>query len=191
MTGPDNDLSSLWQAQPVTTIDVEKIQRDYRRQTIKQRCYMLLDILGVLPAVVLVWFAWDALSAVAAGMIVGLGVVMVPVVGYLVWLRRVTAFGRAHSTTEYLEQLTRQMKNNARIAWLTKHSAWLTPLFIAVFYLVIFLQGELPEEKYALVGGALALMCLVMAGFYRWAHKRQQHFIRQFDALIELGSRSR
>lgn len=191
MTGPDNDLTSLWQAQPVATIDVEKIQRDYRKQTIKQRCYMLLDIFGMMPAVVLVWYTWEDFSTVAAGMIVGLGVVMVPIVGYLIWLRRVTAFGRARSTTDYLEQLSRQMKNNARIAWLTKHSAWLTPLFIGVFYLVIFLQGELPEEKYAVVGGGLAGMCILMAGFFRWAQKREQRFMRQFEALVELDCRQR
>ena len=188
MSEPDNDLMSLWQAQPVSRVDLEKIQRDYRSQTIKQRCYMLLDILGMMPLVLLVWYTWDDFSTVAAGMIVALGIVMLPVVGYLIWLRRVTAFGRARSTSDYLQLLTRQMKNNARIAWLTKHSAWLTSLFIVVFYLIIFLQGELPEEKYTMVGAALTGICLLMAGFYRWAQKREQRFMRQFEALVELAT---
>ncbi|GGW91363.1 hypothetical protein [Alteromonas halophila] len=174
----NEELSELWQSQPVSDVDIAQIKQDFRGQVIKQRCYMLLDVLGMLPAILLVWLGWASFSPLAAGMLVGLGMVLLPVVGYLLWLRRIAAFGSASTTTEYLHQLTRQMQNNARIAWLTRHSAWLTPLFIAVFYLVMFVRGEMTPDRYPVVAGALLGMCCLMAVFYRWALLRERRFTR-------------
>lgn len=187
MTEQHNELAELWQAQPVTAIDVAQIRRDYRRQRVKQRCYMVLDILGVVPVLLLAWFKWDALSSAAATMIVVLGSILLPLLGYLLWLRRIAAFGSNVSTTDYLARLTQQMHNNARIAWLTKHSSWLTPLFITAFYAVMYLRQELPESKYVLVASFIGLMGLIMPGIFWWASRRQARFSQQARALTELG----
>ncbi len=183
----EHDLASLWQAQPVSTIDIEKIKKDYRRQQVRQRCYMLLDIVSVLPVAVLLWYSWSTLPQTTAIMVIILGLVMLPMLGYLLWLRRVTAFGGLSNTTDYLALLTRQMHNNARIAWLTKHSAWLMSLFIIIFYGVTYGQGALPPQKYVQVLIALAVMVVVMAIVYRWAHRREQRFRQRYASLRALA----
>ncbi|MEW9797805.1 hypothetical protein [Alteromonas sp. CYL-A6] len=187
MTKPENDLGALWQSQPVATLDLNEIKRAYRRQTRQQRLYLAIDLLSALPAIILVWLGWDEFSPLAAGLLVGLGVVLLPCLGYLVWLRRIAAFSRSEHTRDHLNQLVRQMKNNVRIAWLTRHSAWVTPVFIAVFYVLLYANGEIAAQKVSSVMTSFVVICLSMAGFYVWAGRREKRFSRRYEELKRLA----
>ena len=57
-----NDLLSLWQAQPVSEIDLEAVKKSFNEEQRKQRLYMVVDSLAFLPAVYMVVVTWGELS---------------------------------------------------------------------------------------------------------------------------------
>ena len=186
MTTPDDDLARLWQTQKVSTIDAGQIEKDCRRQTLKQRAYLFLDFACLIPMVIFFIYQWDQLSRAAAAMIVVLLVVTTPIFIYLARLRWLAAAGFQTSTANYLDMLIKQMRNNARIAWLTKHSSWTTALFLVVFYAVMFVLGEIPEERQFKAILAIVITSIAMAGFYQWARKREARFQKKAEELLAL-----
>lgn len=175
MNDNDNDLSALWQAQPVNAIDVEEVKRTFFTERKKQRLFMVLDFLGVVPPMVLIWWKWSSFSLVAGGMILAMLVLCVPVLIYQLWLRRVTAFGGDLQTRGYLESLIKQMKNNARIAWMTKHSCWVAMAFLLIFNVVLYVQEEFASSEHMMKTAVfMGISAVVLVFVYRWANRRQQ-----------------
>ena len=54
----DDSLSALWQAQPVTAINLEKVKANLSSERKKQRCYMVMDSLMVFPAIYILAKYW-------------------------------------------------------------------------------------------------------------------------------------
>ncbi len=187
MNNNHNDLSALWQAQPVKTIDVEEVKRTFFAERKKQRLFMVLDFLGVVPPMVLIWWKWSTFSLVAGGMILAMLLLCLPILFYQLWLRRVTAFGGDLQTRGYLESLIKQMKNNARIAWMTKHSCWVAIGFLLIFNVVLYLQGELTSSEQMVKSTVfLGISAVVLVFVYRWASRRQQlalSRLERFEAM--------
>ena len=186
MTTHDDDLARLWQTQKVATIDTAQIKKDFRRQTLKQRLYLFLDFACLVPMVIFFIYQWDQLSRAAATMIVLLLVVTTPIFIYMARLRWLAAGGFHEATADYLDMLIKQMRNNARIAWLTKHSSWTTALFLVGFYAVLFALGEVPPERQSKAILAMGVISVAMAGFYQWARKREARFQKKADELLAL-----
>lgn len=186
MTTHDNDLARLWQAQKVSPIDTAKIEKDFRKQTLKQRLYLFFDFACLIAATIFFIFEWDQLSRAAAVMLTVLLVATVPVFIYMGRLRWVAASGFHTTTTNYLDMLIKQMRNNVRIAWLTKHSSWTTPLFLIGFYVVLFFIGEVPQERMNKAIVAISLTTVLMVAFYQWARKREARFQKKVDELLAL-----
>ena len=55
----DNDLSALWQAQPVSNVDVDEVKKTFKSQTRKQRLYIMVDCLSVIPMAWMFLYYWS------------------------------------------------------------------------------------------------------------------------------------
>jgi Flp pilus assembly protein TadB len=183
-----NNLTALWQTQPVNDIDLEAVKRNLRSERTKQRWYMVIDSLAFAPAVYMIVTYWDKLSLAAQIMNLVIFTAAIPLLMYQLWLRRVAAFSKDSQTVDHLLQLSKQIKNNVKIAFITKHSAWSAVVFIAAFLLERYLSAEVAPEKllkmFYLMGG----LCVVMVIWYVWADKRQKRFEKQLKALEDMAS---
>ena len=186
MSESQQDLTSLWQAQPVNSIDLEAVKKTFNQEKKNQRLYIVIDCLALLPTALITAKHWTSLSILVQSMIVGVILLALPFLGYQLWLRRIAAFSRSDQTISYLNQLIAQIKNNIRIAVMTKHSAWLSVLMIAIFYVVLYLLGELATGEYYKGFVATGIVSILMFAWYIWAHKRQKRFERELSRLIDI-----
>lgn len=174
-----DQLSALWQAQPTTRIDGEKIKQAFFHQQRKQRLYTALDIGGLLFMAGAIIFSWDSFSALAAGMLVVIALMFLPFSGYVIWLRRHTAFASASQITSYQDNVKKQTANNVHIARLTKHSFWATFLALVIFFTTLYLIGDYSEEKLGKLVIMMAATAVVCLCGYRWADKREKRYRRE------------
>ena len=143
----DDSLLALWQAQPVTAINLEEVKANLSSERKKQRCYMVMDSLMVFPAIYILAKYWGNMSLVAQMMFVFMLATSLPLLVYQLWLRRVAAFYKDSQTADHLMQLTKQVKNNVKIAFMTKHSTWIAIVFGFAFILERYFFGDLAPEK--------------------------------------------
>ena len=179
-------LSALWQAQPVTTINLEEVKASLRSERTKQRWYTLVDSLAFIPAVYVLVITWEEFTFVAQAMFIFMLITALPLLVYQLWLRRVAAFSKDTQTADHLMQLTKQIKNNVKIAVITKHSTWTAVLFGCGFLLERYFYGELTPEKIVKMAIVMTSISIVMLVWYVWASKRQKRFERQLEALEKM-----
>ena len=184
-----NNLLSLWQAQPVSEIDLEAVKKSFNEEQRKQRLYMVVDSLAFLPAVYMVVVTWGELSFAMKAMCMLLFILATPMLVYQLWLRRIAAFAKNSDTFDHLQQFTKQIKNNIRIAFITKHSGWPALLFIPGFAYLRYLSGDLSVEKLTQMGIVFAVLSIGIAGWTLWAHKRQKRFEQQLKTLHEMADK--
>lgn len=180
-------LSALWQAQPVTTIDLEEVKASLSSERTKQRWYMLVDSLAFIPAVYVLVITWEEFTFVAQAMFLFMLITALPLLVYQLWLRRVAAFSKDTQTADHLMQLTKQIKNNVKIAVITKHSTWTAVLFGCGFLLERYFFGELTPEKIVKMAIVMTSISIVMLVWYVWASKRQKRFERQLETLEKMA----
>ena len=180
-------LSALWQAQPVTTINLEEVKASLSSERTKQRWYMLVDSLAFIPAVYVLVITWEEFTFVAQAMFIFMLITALPLLVYQLWLRRVAAFSKDTQTADHLMQLTKQIKNNVKIAVITKHSTWTAVLFGCGFLLERYFYGELTPEKIVKMTIVMTSISIVMLGWYVWASKRQKRFERQLETLQKMA----
>lgn len=179
----NDGLSALWQAQPVTSINIEEVKASLSSERTKQRWYMVIDSLAFIPAIYLLVNSWEKFTFVAHAMFIFMLVTALPLLVYQLWLRRVAAFSKETQTADHLSQLTKQIKNNVRIAFMTKHSTWTAVLFGCGFLLERYFYGELSPEKIMKMAIVMTSISIVMLAWYVWANKRQKRFERQLETL--------
>lgn len=189
VTDPNRDynLSALWQAQPVTVINLTEVKENLRSERKKQRWYMVVDSLAFIPAVYLLITSWDKFTFVAHAMFIFMLITALPLLIYQLWLRRVAAFSKDTQTADHLIQLTRQIKNNVKIAFITKHSTWTAVLFGYAFLLERYFFGDPTPEKITKMAIVMTSVSIGMLVWYIWAHKRQKRFERQLDRLENMA----
>ena len=180
-------LSALWQTQPVTAIDVDEVKSSLRSERTKQRWYMVFDSLMVIPAIYILNKYWGNMTLVAQMMFVFMLVTSVPLLIYQLWLRRVAAFYKDSQTANHLTRLTKQIKNNVKIAFITKHSTWVAVVFGIAFILERYFLGDLTPEKIIKMSIVMVLMTIGMLVWYMWADKRQKRFERQLKTLESMA----
>lgn len=180
-------LSALWQTQPVTTIDVEEVKSSLRSERTKQRWYMVIDSLAFIPAVYLLINNWDKFTFVAHAMFIFMLITALPLLIYQLWLRRVAAFSKDTQTADHLIKLTKQIKNNVKIAFITKHSTWTAVLFGYAFLLERYFFGDPAPEKITKMTIVMTSLSIGMLVWYVWAHKRQKRFERQLKTLESMA----
>jgi Flp pilus assembly protein TadB len=183
----NDGLSALWQAQPVTTINLSEVKASLSSERTKQRWYMLVDSLAFIPAVYLLVVTWEKFTFVAHAMFVFMLITALPLLVYQLWLRRVAAFSKDTQTADHLTQLIKQIKNNVKIAVITKHSTWTAVLFGCAFLVERYFYGELTPEKVMKMAIVMTSMSVVMLVWYVWASKRQKRFERQLETLEKMA----
>ena len=183
----NDGLSALWQAQPVTTINLEGVKANLGSERTKQRWYIILDLLMVVPGIYVLLKYWDNMSHIAHMIILFILIASIPFLAYQLWLRSEAAFYKNTQTTDHLAKLTKQIRNNVRIAYMTKHSTWIGMVFGVGLALERYFYGELTSEKAARIVIVLSSISVVMLVWYVWANKRQKRFERQLDALEKMA----
>ena len=191
MTNNTDELAALWQTQSVQEIDVARIQRELRSQRWKQRLYMLVDVLGPVPLALVLYYSSDKLPLSALIIIWATLIISVPFVIYFLWLRRHAAFTKAVDTRSHVNVLYRQVANNAKIAFYTKHSCWVSSVMLIVFFggeIFKTLSGN--EEELSLVRIVLWLGAGIAGcfGCYIWARNRERKFKARMDELAAIQS---
>lgn len=184
----NDDLSALWQTQPVSSIDLTAVKANLRSERKKQRVFMVVDSLALVPALVMLYTYWDKLTLTVQMINLFILIFAIPLLGYQLWLRRVAAFSKDTQTLDHLTQLTKQIKNNVKIAFITKHSAWSAIVFGAVFFAERYFSQEVPPEKLVRMSLIIAGISVIMIVWGVWAHKRQQRFERQLNTLQEMAN---
>ena len=183
----DNDLSARWQAQPVSNVDVEEVKKTFKSQIRKQRLYFLMDCLSLVPGIWIFIHYWEELPVAARVLYFGLMSLVIPLLGYQLWLRRVAAFGSNAQTSNHVQQLKKQFKNNARIAFINKHSAWVAVFIVIAFNTIFTLAKAAEEREYGVVLLVTAITAGIMAVWYVWAHRRQKQFEKKLKALEDMS----
>ncbi len=148
---------------------------------------MLVDSLAFIPAVYVLVITWEEFTFVAQAMFIFMLITALPLLVYQLWLRRVAAFSKDTQTADHLMQLTKQIKNNVKIAVITKHSTWTAVLFGCGFLLERYFYGELTPEKIVKMTIVMTSISIVMLGWYVWASKRQKRFERQLETLEKMA----
>ncbi|GFD72321.1 hypothetical protein ACI7YQ_19100 [Alteromonas marina] len=184
---PNDALSALWQAQTVTTINLDEVKASLGSERTKQRWYMVLDLLMIVPGIYVFFKYWDNMSYIAQMIILFISISSLPFLAYQLWLRSEAAFYKNAQTADHLAKLTKQIKNNVRIAYMTKHSTWIGMAFGAGLALERLFSGELTSEKLARMVVVMSSISIVMLMWYVWAHKRQKRFERQFETLKSMA----
>ena len=142
-----------------------------------------MDSLMVFPAIYILAKYWGNMSLVAQLMFVFMLATSLPLLVYQLWLRRVAAFYKDSQTADHLMQLTKQVKNNVKIAFMTKHSTWVAVVFGFAFILERYFLRDLAPEKVIKLIIVISSMSIGMLIWYVWAHKRQKRFERQLKTL--------
>ena len=184
---PNDGLSALWQTQPVTTINLSEVKASLSSERTKQRWYMVLDLLMIAPGVYVFLKYWDNMSYIAQIIIVFILISSLPFLAYQLWLRSEAAFYKNTQTADHLAKLTKQIKNNARIAYMTKHSTWIGMILGIGLALERYFFGDLASEKLMRMAIVMTSASIVMLVWYVWASKRQKRFERQLETLEKMA----
>jgi hypothetical protein len=179
-------LSQLWQGQTAEQPDIKAITKKWRWTKVKQRLYVCLDMLSVVIPFVLIWQYMDELDIVTKRIVLAILLLSIPFVVYLTWLRRFSLGWSSESTEKYIQQLQKQLANNSKIAFMTKHSIWPVLVLIGIQYFALFYYDVFPIEK--LIRKAVISSCIVAVVFiamWIWADKRQKRFDKE---LLELNN---
>lgn len=170
------DLSDLWLQQNSLTVNINEIKQQAISQTRKQRFYILIDILSLTP-LILFLFIDIKLSPILKGFL-GINFFAAFVTAtYFIKLRWVSAFGNAATIEEYKSSLLKQLKNNAKIAYLNKHMCWVVALAICVLLLLSgWFEVWTIEQTLKKTVVSLGMVTALLVPWYFWANKRQKRF---------------
>jgi len=182
----NRDLAKLWQAQPVASVDLAQIKQSLVSERRKQRLFMLLDCSAVLPLLYVLYRFWDDFSPASQAFQAIMLAVALPMLVYQLWLRRIAAFYRADQTHCHVTHLIKQIENNVRIAFITKHSTWLASLCMCLFFTERYFYGALSDEK--IIRNIFIVLTISggMAVWYVLANKRQKRLQEKLRSLREM-----
>jgi hypothetical protein len=187
---PDNDpLAGIWQTQQTLKIDSQQVAKQAKEQVYKQRFYIFLDFLSLSPFALLflIDFTFPTFLKVLTAIVFIAGLSMVI---YFTKLRWNAAFAQTQTTADYLTVLIKQYENNALIARINKHSAWISCIVsVVAMALTLHFSERTWEERGLRVVIISIIMIVLLAAWYIWADKRQQRFKDQADRLREVDMR--
>lgn len=185
---PDNDpLAGIWQTQQTLNIDSQQVAKQAKEQVYKQRFYIFLDFLSLSPFALLflIDFTFPTIFKVLTAIVFIAGLSMVI---YFTKLRWNAAFAQTQTTADYLTVLIKQYENNALIARINKHSAWISCIVsVIAMALALHFSDRTWEERGLRVVIICIIMIVLLAAWYIWADKRQQRFKDQADRLREVN----
>ena len=176
-------LDALWQQQSTLNVDTRKVVKMAKSQRLKQRFYIFLDVMSLTPY--LLFLVWDIELTIFLKAFIAVnafaGMIMI---GYFIKLRWISAFGEYTSTEDYKTRLLQQLKNNAKIAFINKHLAWVSMLLavsVIALHATFFEDEPFVFTKKIIMVSIIAPLLLVP--WWIWASKRQARFEREFNTL--------
>jgi hypothetical protein len=182
------NLEDLWQQQTEILVDTLVITKMAKLQQRKQRLYIGLDIASLLPIPLLFIFL-DKLTPFLKAFLLANAIAGVVMVAYFIKLRWAAAFSNRDHTGRYQQNLLQQLKNNAQIAYINKHVAWIA-LFISI--LVVAVHGWWIDEEIIKTIRKVGLSFAIAGGFlipwWFWASKRQSRFEKEARNLQSILS---
>jgi Flp pilus assembly protein TadB len=184
----DINLDDLWQQQTEISVDTVVIAKMAKSQQRKQRLYIGLDIASLLPISLLFIFL-DKLTPFLKVFLLANAIAGVVMVAYFIKLRWAAAFSNHNHTGRYQQDLLQQLKNNAQIAYVNKHLAWML-LFISI--LAVAIHGWWIDEEIMKTIKKMGLCFAIAGGFltpwWFWASKRQIRFEKEARNLQSILS---
>ena len=187
MLDNQDPLNQLWQGQTSEQPDIQAITKKWHWTKVKQRVYVCLDMLSVVVPLGFILHSMDRLDVFTQRYMLGLLILSVPFVAYLTWLRRFTLGWSSESTEQYIQRLQKQLANNSKIAFITKHSTWPITVIIGMHQFSLYYYEVLPLEKFirkAVI--LLPIISVLFIGIWIWADKRQKRFDKESDDLNKL-----
>lgn len=182
----DQELSQIWQTQKTISANSEVVVKAAKSQRFKQRLYIALDIFSLSPYLILYKFIMNFDKWVQLFMFV-LFLSTICMVFFLVRLRWLSAFTSMNNTYNYVATLKKQYKNNALIAKINKHSAWIAA--ILGFVLMYFIQAGKGLSLADSFNKILLVSLFYLAFFipwFVWSNKREQRFLKEYKALDDV-----
>ncbi|WJG09366.1 hypothetical protein [Aliiglaciecola sp. LCG003] len=181
MNNNRDNLEQLWQQQQVSPVDTSQLKQQWRLMRSKQYLYVLLDALstGAIPAILFLYrhslsmfeFIWiSALSVLFTGWFI-----------YTLWLRRYSLGMNktATSTSDFVEQVKRQYRQNMKIAYVNKLLCYLMPFIFASYFAFGYLGNYIDQAEMFRKGSRMLLFNLLCLPFiWIWADRRQKKFAK-------------
>ncbi|MCW8108948.1 hypothetical protein OPS25_10630 [Alteromonas ponticola] len=186
MSSDNQNLEQLWQQQPVQNLDIEKIEKQFKGQRWKQRCYVIADIASMLPIAYILLFMQEKMSELAFTLIVIVGFLALVYVATLIYFRRHAAFFRSKNTQDFLQILRKQIHNNVLIARLTRYFCWVVFVGMSTFYGILYWNNELKPERWLVYVMALVFSVVSLTATYIWAQRREKRFEAEATRLNSL-----
>ncbi len=182
----DIELHQLWQEQTVSPLNLNDIRRRATLQTRKQRFYLALDIICLLPW--LAFFIIDIKLPPSQKIFLFVFMTMsVLTVVYIIKLRWTSLRSMNKNTGDYSLRLLQQLKNNQRLAYINKPISLIVILGSLCIEPVSYLLDEITLEQ-AMHKGAISFAILValLGPWVWWFHRREKRFEREAAELSRI-----
>ncbi|GAA6183880.1 MULTISPECIES: hypothetical protein [Alteromonadaceae] len=188
MNNDDFDLDKIWQQQDVVKVDTQSLKRQWWLMRMKQYLYILMDALATIAVPIAFFFFPRKMSTFETIWIWSIFLFIFVWFFYLVWLRRFSLGFKSESatTSEFIERVKLQYRQNIKIAYVNKVLCYFTPLFF-ISYLLIAYFGDFVDQQELLRKAKLMLILnlVCMPLIWVWMHKRELKFKR---LLVEFES---
>jgi hypothetical protein len=187
MTNNQDLLNQLWQQQSVERADVSLINKQWKLLRMKQRLYVAVDVMSVLIPFIFILLYADKLDKFTFIFALFVMALSLPFIIYITWLRRFSLGWSSVDTEEHIQKLNKQITNNIKIAYVTKHSVWPTILvpivhFSGLYYLDVFTVEKLIYKSQFSIG----ILVIMLPCIWIWANKRQKRFSKDLVHLNNL-----
>lgn len=187
MTNDQDPLNQLWQQQSVEKPNVKVIGKQWKRVQLKHRLYAILDIMSLVLPFYFILFYVEKLDSFTRILLICIFVLCVPFVVYIIWLRRFAIVWSSSGTEQHIQKLRKQITNNIKIAFVTKHSVWPTMLipvvhFSGLYYLDVFTVDKLIYKSQFSIG----ILVIMLPCIWVWANKRQKRFSEDLANLEKM-----
>ena len=189
MNKQDDPLASLWQSQPVQTIEPEELKAMWHKNRTRQWWWFASDIISMLVAfVVCIWLILtedNLFLKIWGGMFIVFALVVTPIVIKL----RYKSLGGSVPTSEYFERLKVQKHNNILLVRL---SAW-TVIGISVLYAIwsnayyFYYEPSAGVQFYKILraSGVIMLMTTAMAIWGKYEIKKNTRELERFSEFTQ------
>ncbi|MFT5540985.1 MAG: hypothetical protein ACI97K_001565 [Glaciecola sp.] len=183
-----DELGSLWREQTEMNLNLNEIKKLADSQRWKQRFYIFMDLLSLTPFLLILFFKIE-LSLTLQVFIALCFVLSIIIIIYFIKLRWASAFSHQKSTEDFTKNLLVQLHNNARIAYINKHSAWIITIAVLIFISFnAWFMGWDGDKAFSGLLAAALLSLLLFVPWYIWANKRQIRFEKEAQSIKDLLS---
>jgi hypothetical protein len=181
-------LESLWQKQQTSAPDLALLKKTWRTVKIKQKLYLLLDILAFSFGPLVLFWLYSSLSTYQILFVICALIISAGFTIYLIWLRRLSFLGDQNATADYLQLLKSQYRQNIKIAQASKYSAYIIPVFFVSFLFGAYWFDIFELEKLLKKALWLTLSSIVfLPMLWVWADKRAKRFERDLARLEKMA----